>query len=815
MNSMRCFFIVACLGIHFTSGALPPEKQAQLPPAADRPVDFARDIAPVITSTCAQCHARGKSKGGFSFESRSAFLKGGDSGVVAEAGRSAASLLVETLSGLNEDNVMPQKGKKLTPEQVGIFRAWIDQGMPWPENITFFKTEVANLKAGGVEIPAPIKLSDNPVDAILDAYFDQQKVRWQKPVEDHTFARRVWLDITGLLPPPGELEAFLRDRSPDKRGQLVKRLLADDQNYAEHWLTFWNDLLRNDYRGTGYIDGGRKQITGWLYNALAQNLPYDQFVAQLVNPTAEAEGFTKGIVWRGAVNASMVPPMQAAQGISQVFMGVNLKCASCHNSFINEYTLEDAYGLAAVYASGPLEIAECDKLTGDLAKVKFLYGELGAIDANADPAKRKQQLADILTGKRNGRLARTLVNRLWQRFMGHGLVESVDEMDKPAWSPWLLDWLAEDFVASGYDVKHTIARILTSRAYQLPSVNLGEQVEHYVFRGPAVRRLNAEQFCDAVMSLAGLDYRKADAPVNRMASLAKTRVELPLQPMWIWDTPGADQKTKPAAVNFHQVVNLAEAPSEAYLTLAVDNSYTLTINGKRIGASKNNISPDFYDVKAHLKQGANTISVAAVNLQPNGRNPVPAELTPASDNPAGLILYARVRAGNRVMDFVTDGTWKAGAAKSEKPAVVLGGTDMAPWKLGAKFLATAASQPDTLPVRASLVAADPLMVALGRPNREQTVTVRQSAATTLQALELTNGETLSTLLKQAAEQIVKTQPPDGSALVDRLFLHAVSRKPTRAERKAAESLIGSPVKPEAVEDLLWSLAMLPEFQLVY
>ena len=144
----------------------------------------------------------------------------------------------------------------------------------------------------------------------------------------------------------------------------MERLLADDRSYAEHWLSFWNDLLRNDYKGTGYIDGGRKQITRWLYSALLTNMPYDQFVAELVNPTPESEGFTKGIVWRGVVNASQTPQMQAAQNIAQVFMGVNLKCASCHDSFINDWTLADAYGLAGIYADGPLEMVHCDKPTG-------------------------------------------------------------------------------------------------------------------------------------------------------------------------------------------------------------------------------------------------------------------------------------------------------------------------------------------------------------------------------------------------------------------------------------------------------------------
>jgi len=814
-------------------GALPPEKLALLPAAAAGRVDFAKDIRPIFEASCVQCHARGKNKGGFSLETREDFLDGGETGVAAVAGRSAESRVVEMIAGLDPDSVMPKKGKRLTPAQVAVFRAWIDQGMKWPQEITFRKHEPANLRArelAGMKVP---KKFENPVDGFVDATFQRNRIAWPKPVDDRTYARRVWLDTIGLLPPPAELDAFLADRAPDKRARLVARLLGDAQGYAEHWLTFWNDLLRNDYKGTGYIDGGRKAITPWLYTALARNLPYDRFVAELVNPGAEAEGFANGILWRGAVNASMVPPMQAAQGVAQVFLGVNLKCASCHDSFINEYTLKDSYGLASIYADGPLEIAECDKPTGHLGQVKFLYEELGLIDAKAGPAARKRQLADIITGRSNGRLPRTIVNRLWQRFLGYGLVEPVDEMDKPAWSPELIDWLAEDLVAHGYDLKHTMARILTSRAYQLPAVNVAETEEHFVFRGPAVRRLSAEQFSDAILAIGGATYPKADAKLNRDVALGRgARAALPLQPKWIWAAPDAAVKTKPVAVIFKRTVTLAAAPTEAFVTIAADNSYNLSINGKSVAASsrRTSVGPDFVDVAAHLKAGENTIAVMAVNLTPDGATPIPPavlgpdgkplpfdpaapqlEFPPAADNPAGLLLYARIRAADQVMDFVTDATWTA----TPGAAVELGGVDLAPWRLGAGFLELAAATPEKLPVaRAALLAADPLLVALGRPNREQVVTVRQSTATTLQALELTNGATLAALLKKGADALLATAPPDTAALVTAVYRKTLGRPPQSAELDAAQRVVGSPVNAEGVQDLLWALVMLPEFQLI-
>ena len=183
-----------------------------------------------------------------------------------------------------------------------------------------------------------------------------------------------------LLPTEEQLETFLADGSAAKREKLIDTLLADRVAYADHWLTFWNDLLRNDYAGTGYIDGGRKQITKWLYASLIDNMPYDRFVRELIAPSPESEGFINGIKWRGNVNAAQSPELQFAQNVGQVFLGVNLKCASCHDSFIDDWKLTDSWGLAAVIADHPLEIYRCDVPTGKTAAPAFLFPELGSID---------------------------------------------------------------------------------------------------------------------------------------------------------------------------------------------------------------------------------------------------------------------------------------------------------------------------------------------------------------------------------------------------------------------------------------------------
>src|ERR1041385_1089036 len=240
---------------------LSPEQIAKLPAPTKAQIDFARDVKPIFDAACVKCHGKGKDKGNFSIETRESFLKGGDSGAPVVAGKSAESLLIELVSGLDPENVMPKKGSKLKAEQVALLRAWIDQGANWPSGISFKKEPVNNLSPAKRELP-PVKSGPaNPVDRWLAP---TTAIASTKPVDDRTFARRVYLDVIGLLPPPEELSAFLTDKRADKRAQLVSRLLGDRRRYAEHWLTFWNDLLRNDYRGTGYIDSGRKQISSWL-----------------------------------------------------------------------------------------------------------------------------------------------------------------------------------------------------------------------------------------------------------------------------------------------------------------------------------------------------------------------------------------------------------------------------------------------------------------------------------------------------------------------------------------------------------------------
>ena len=461
------------------------------------------EVRSILAHNCYSCHSATKSKGELRLDQKDLIFKGGKHGAILTAGHPEDSELIRRISLPADDKeAMPTKGKRLTEKEVALLSFWIKQGAPWPDGVEKSIYRVADLAPRLPVLPPATVDITNPIDRLVNVYFNKNKIDWKSVVDDRTYLRRVYLDIAGLLPTPQKIQAFEANTQPDKREALVKELLSRNDDYAQHWLTFWNDALRNDYSGTGYITGGRYDITKWLYSSLQKNKPYNWFVRELISPTKASAGFIKGIKWRGTINASQRTEMQAAQNVAQVLLGLNLKCASCHDSFVSDWKLADAYAFANVFADSTLEINRCDKPTGKMAGRGILYKELGTISVDAPTEQRLRELADFLVQPKDGRLYRTLVNRVWAQLMGRGLVEPVDAMDNEPWSQDLLDWLAYDFVQNGYDIKKLIYTITTSKTYQLPSVGIKDEslitAPSYVFTGMVRRRLTAEQFADAV-----------------------------------------------------------------------------------------------------------------------------------------------------------------------------------------------------------------------------------------------------------------------------------------------------------------------------
>ena len=753
----------------------------------------------VFAHSCTKCHGQQKQKGELRLDTKEAALKGGEDGPALVPSQPAKSeLLRRVMLAKGHDEAMPPKEGTLDPKEVETLRKWIAAGAPWPDGetagVVFQRAPIAPRKP---EFPAGTEALTNPVDRFVVAYLREHQVPPQDGVDDRTFLRRASLDLLGLPPTWEEVSAFAGDRA-----QAVDALLARKEDYATHWLSLWNDALRNDYSGTGYIDGGRRQISQWLYEALRDDKPFDAFVRELIAPaSAESDGFIKGIQWRGSVSAAQRRELQAAQGLSQVFLGLNLKCASCHDSFISDYKLKDAYALAAVFADNPLEVARCDKPTGEQQGPGFFWPELGTIDAAKPRAERQQQLAALLTKKENGRLARTMVNRLWAVCFGRGLVEPVDSMDNTPWSRDLLDWLAWDFAESGWSVKHTLRLIVTSQAYQLPAMQVADVEElgksSFVFRGPVVRRLSAEQFTDAVSRVAAPLYVKRDFGADRAeAALAKGAA-------WIWHSDGDENATSfPLAKRYFRTTLELPAGSKILRAAVVgtaDNTFVLYVNGTQALASSDWETARSAEL-TNLVQGAKSLTIAVM-----------------ADNiaigAAGLRMAVGVWLEGQKAPLIVETSpgWRTsatGPAGWEKPGFddsawdsAIAVTPEALWAQTREFRLT--SEPFL--VRASLVENDPLQSALGRPIRDQVTMSRASQATLLQALTLTNGPTFSAALDRAAK-LWDARLPDPQQRLAALYHTALQREPRADERTFASA---------ATSDVLWSLLLQPEFQLIH
>ncbi len=490
------------------------------------------NVRTILAHNCYSCHNATKTKGGLRLDKKEFIFKGGENGPIFIAGNPAKSEIIRRIKlPDSHDDAMPSKGKRLTKKEIEMLEYWIKLGAPWlngPEKSLY---RVAALEPRLPILPKKTGQLSNPVDLFVNQYFIKNKIAWRKPVDDRTYIRRVYLDIIGLLPSSSELDAFVKDSSPNKRDQLVQMLLNKNEAYAQHWLSFWNDALRNDYTGTGYITKGRYSISKWLYSSLKNNISYERFVKELISPTEESAGFIKGIAWRGTVNSSQTVAMQAAQNVAQVFLGLNLKCASCHDSFISDWKLADSYAFANVFSDTLLEIHRCDVPTGKKANYGVLYNSLGKIKETTITADRLKQLMDILVQKKNGRFYRTLVNRIWAQLLGRGIVEPVDVMDNEPWSQDLLDWLAYDFANNGTDLKRLMHQILTSKTYQLPSNSLKDAqllvAQNFVFKGILKKRVTAEQFSDIISQTFYPIYTDSAMALNMLPSSIKTEMPFP------------------------------------------------------------------------------------------------------------------------------------------------------------------------------------------------------------------------------------------------------------------------------------------------
>ncbi len=350
------------------ASSAPKVSTGSLPPAVMRTVDFVADIQPILKQSCYSCHGPRKQEALLRWDNKEIAMQGGEHGADIIPGKSADSRMIHLVAGLEPDSIMPQKGDRLTAEQIGLLRAWIDQGAKWPDSAS---VKIPNTRDHWA-FKAPVrpalpavknkKWPVNPIDNFVLARLEKEKLAPSKQADKITLVRRLSLDIIGLPPTIKEVDDFVADKSPDAYRKLVERLLASP-HYGERWGRHWLDVAR-------YADsnGFEKDLArsiwpyrDWVINAFNQNKPFDQFAVEqlagdlLPNATLDqkvATGFLRNsmVNEEGGVDPeqfrveSIIDRMDA---MGKAFLGLTVNCCQCHNHKYDPILQKEYYQLFA------------------------------------------------------------------------------------------------------------------------------------------------------------------------------------------------------------------------------------------------------------------------------------------------------------------------------------------------------------------------------------------------------------------------------------------------------------------------------------
>ena len=448
-------------------------------------LDYVHDVKPILADQCFRCHGK-KIKGGLRLDDRAAAMKGGDSESPAIVpGKPNESYLLEMIDPqLAEDDVMPPKGDPLSKEQREILKRWIVEG--------------ADYSAGSLDI------------------------QLTELTGDLEFLRRVSLDTVGVIPSEEEITAFLKVPQAERRSKVIDKLLADNR-WADHWVSYWQDVLAENPN----ILKGKLNNTGpfrfWIHDALEDNLPMDRFVTELV--MMEGSKLEGGPAGFGIATQNDSPPAAKTHVLGTAFLGINMKCARCHDAPYHNTKQKQLFQMAAMLNRGTLTLPKTSTVPastfagrkplvvstlkpGDKIDPAWTFRNViqeQAIEEGVirDPGDSRERLAALITSPHNDRFAGVITNRIWKCLMGAGFVDTVGdwETSSPVY-PELLNWLADQFVESGYDLKFLTRLILNSHAYQRKARPL-QSGELANFTAPLRRRMEAEQIVDSLLVASG------------------------------------------------------------------------------------------------------------------------------------------------------------------------------------------------------------------------------------------------------------------------------------------------------------------------
>ncbi len=338
---------------------------AKLPPALPRPVDYVREVQPLLEANCYKCHGPSRTENGLRLDDRESALRGGEIGPAVVPGNSAESVLVQAVSHARDDlGRMPKKGDALTVDQVALLRAWIDQGAVWPVAAKVNRAETHWAFQAPVRPPVPggNRPGQHPIDAFVGARLSSEKLAFAPETDRITLLRRLHFDLVGIPPTISETDAFVADTTPDAYEKVVEKLLASPQ-YGERWGRQWLDAAR--YADSDGFEKDKARFNwryrDWVIQAFNRDLPYDRFIIeqvagdQLENATEDqrvATGFLRNAMLNeeGGVDPEQFRTdglFDRMDCIGKSILGLTIQCAQCHSHKFDPISQEEYYRLFA------------------------------------------------------------------------------------------------------------------------------------------------------------------------------------------------------------------------------------------------------------------------------------------------------------------------------------------------------------------------------------------------------------------------------------------------------------------------------------
>lgn len=367
----------------------------------------------------------------------------------------------------------------------------------------------------------------NDIDRFIDHRLQEAGLQPAPLTDDWAFLRRVCLDVIGTIPSPQQIDEFIHDTRPDRRSRLIDRLL-EHPGWADNWVGYWQDVLAENPNIVKPTLNNTGPFRWWIHESFEDNKPFDRFATELI--LMEGSKYLGAPAGFGMATQNDAPMAAKAYVIGRAFLGLEMKCARCHDAPFHDFKQKDLFSLAAMLKRGPQPVPKTssvplseEALASLIVQVTLKPGTKVAPQWPFDnltpdtipdgvllkPNDPRERLAALVTSPDDQRFARVIVNRLWQRYMGRGLVEPLDDWQSAETShPQLLDYLVREFVRHGYDLKYVARLILNSHTYQRQAISEANLPagKPYLFAGPLRRRMSAEQVLDSLFAAAGKKF---------------------------------------------------------------------------------------------------------------------------------------------------------------------------------------------------------------------------------------------------------------------------------------------------------------------